>query len=222
MPPSAVLFAFDGVLADLENHHVTAWQRTLARLGWLVPDNEAARSAEVDDHVFAVEVFARRGIVQADVQGWVRRKRDLMRALVGHAPRLFPGAVELVEGLAGRARLAVVADAPRDLVEIVLDRFGLTDRIERIIAGDDYDGHVDRPRPDDFRRVLKQLKLASKNAVTVQGTADGLAAARASGVSPVAVGHRRPFGEWVGDARYISGFEPVSSVLTQLGFAEEP
>ena len=28
MPPRAVLFDFDGVIADTENHHIAAWQRT--------------------------------------------------------------------------------------------------------------------------------------------------------------------------------------------------
>ena len=32
MRPAAVLFDFDGVLADTENVHVAAWQRTLARM----------------------------------------------------------------------------------------------------------------------------------------------------------------------------------------------
>ncbi len=31
MPTRAVLFDFDGVIADTENIHIAAWQRTLAR-----------------------------------------------------------------------------------------------------------------------------------------------------------------------------------------------
>lgn len=219
MPPTAVLFAFDGVLADLENHHAAAWQRTLTRLGWMIPDEEAIRAAEVDDHTFAAEVFTRRGIVQADLDGWVRRKRDLMRELVWHAPRLFPGADELIDGLAGRARLAIVADAPRDLVETLLDRSGLAERSEWTLAADDGDGRSARLEPEAFRRALKLLKLTARRAVAVEGTAAGLKAARAAGVSQVAVGHRRPFGEWVGDAPYVSGFEPVGGVLAHLGFS---
>ena len=42
MPPRAVLFDFDGVLADTENIHVAAWQRTFADLGWVVPDEVCA------------------------------------------------------------------------------------------------------------------------------------------------------------------------------------
>ena len=46
MPPKAILFDFDGVIADTDNHHIAAWQRTLAVMGWQIADEVAARSAE--------------------------------------------------------------------------------------------------------------------------------------------------------------------------------
>ncbi len=42
MPLRALLFDFDGVLADTENIHIAAWQRTLADLGWEVADDVCA------------------------------------------------------------------------------------------------------------------------------------------------------------------------------------
>ena len=72
--PLAVLFDFDGVLADTENVHVAAWQRTLARIGWELADEAAARAAEIDDRYFLQELFGRRNIEGADLDGWIRRK----------------------------------------------------------------------------------------------------------------------------------------------------
>jgi sugar-phosphatase len=220
MPPSAVLFAFDGVLADTENYHVAAWQRTLARLGWDVPDEIAARSIEVDDHAFAAEAFARRGIVQADVDGWVDLKRGLALEMIRYAPRLFPGAADLVHRLADRARLAVVADAPREHVEALLDGSGLAGRIELIVAAEDV--KAPRPEPQGLRLALRRLGVDAAHAAAVEGTPAGLRAARAAKLSCLAVGHRRPFGEWVGGAPYVSGFEPASGILAQLGFPASP
>ena len=62
MPPKAILFDFDGVIADTGNHHIAAWQRTLAVMGWQIADEVAARSAEIDDREFLAELFAERGI----------------------------------------------------------------------------------------------------------------------------------------------------------------
>ena len=58
MPLKAVLLDFDGVIAETDNHHIAAWQRTLSTLGWQIPDEVAARSAEIDDRDFLVELFA--------------------------------------------------------------------------------------------------------------------------------------------------------------------
>lgn len=222
MPPSAVLLAFDGVLADTENYHVAAWQRTLARLGWDVPDEVAARSVEVDDYAFAAEVFARRAVVQADLDGWVARKRALTLEMARLSPRLFPGAVELVTSLAGRVRLAVTADAPRALVEAVLGGRGLLDRIELIVAADDV--KAPRPDPECLRLAVRRLKLKTTGGgvLAVEGTPAGLRAARAAGISALAVGHRRPYDDWVGDAPYVSGLEPVAGFLAQIGLPSEP
>ena len=70
----AILLDFDGVIAETDNHHVAAWQRTLAVMGWQVPDEVAARSAEIDDREFLAQLFAERGIVSDKIEEWVRRK----------------------------------------------------------------------------------------------------------------------------------------------------
>ena len=75
MPLKAILFDFDGVIADTDNHHIAAWQRTLSTLGWQVADDVAARSAEIDDRQFLAELFARHGIVSHKIDDWVRRKQ---------------------------------------------------------------------------------------------------------------------------------------------------
>ena len=84
----AVLLDFDGVIADTENHHIAAWQRTLAALGWQVPDEVAARSADVDDREFLRDLLAAHQITDGDIDGWVRKKQALDDP---HAPGRAPG-----------------------------------------------------------------------------------------------------------------------------------
>ena len=67
-PPRALLFDFDGVMADTENIHVAAWQRTFADLGWEVPDEVCARAAEQDDREFLAAIFAEKKIEGGDVE----------------------------------------------------------------------------------------------------------------------------------------------------------
>lgn len=218
MVPTAVLLDFDGVIADAENHHVAAWQRVLMGLGWEVPDEVAARSAAIDDHRFAAELFASRGIDEADIDGWVDRKRALTLTMIRHSPPLFPGAVDLVRRLEGRARLAVVANTARAIVEALLAEAGLAERIDVIVAADEVDALA--PAPDSRLLALGLLEIPPDRAVAVEGSPDGLSAALAAGTRRVAVGHRLPHGDWVGDAPFIPSLEPTSEVLAQLGFGD--
>ena len=86
MRPRAVLFDFDGVLADTENVHVAAWQRTFGLMGWLEADEACARAAEIDDRAFCAEVFARRKLEGGDVEGWSRRKQELAVRMLACMP----------------------------------------------------------------------------------------------------------------------------------------
>ena len=215
MAPLAVLFDFDGVIADTENHHIAAWQRTLMALGWEVPDEVAARSAEVDDREFLRELFAHHEILDGDIEGWVRKKQALTIRLLRDAPRLYPGVVELVGQLRGRVRMAIVSGTWRENVEAVLSNPGLAGAFELIIGKEDV-GAV-KPDPEAYLLALRRMGISAGQAVAIEDSPTGLAAARSAGIPSLAVGHRREFGPWVGDSTYFTGLEPVSGVLQPPG-----
>ena len=120
MALKAILLDFDGVIAETDNHHIAAWQRTLSVLGWQVTDEVAARSAEIDDREFLTELFATRGIVSDKIDDWVRRKQVLTASMLKNSPRLYPGVVDLIRKLRGRVRLAVVSGTCRENIQTVL------------------------------------------------------------------------------------------------------
>jgi HAD superfamily hydrolase (TIGR01509 family) len=216
MPPKAILFDFDGVIADTENHHVAAWQRTLSFMGLQVSDEDAVRSAEVDDREFLTELFTARDLPADKVDDWVDRKQALTVELLRYAPRVYPGVAELVEALRGRARLVVVSGTWRENVEAILDATGLADAFDLIVAKED----VARRKPDPaaYALAIKKLRLSASSTAAIEDSPSGLSAARAAGIRRlIALGHRRPSGDWVGDATYLGGFRPIERALKQLG-----
>jgi beta-phosphoglucomutase len=215
MPPKAILFDFDGVLADTDNHHIAAWQRTLAVMGWQVAEDVAARSAKIDDRDFLAQVFAHRGITAGNIDEWVRRKQALTVQMLKDAPRLFPGVAQLVRRLQGRARLAIVSGTWRENIQAVLEAAGLSGSFDTIIGKEDVTAR--QPAPDPYQLALKRLRLVARSTVALEDSPTGLASARAAGIRPIAIGHRHPFGEWVGDATYVPGFEPADGLLQHLG-----
>jgi HAD superfamily hydrolase (TIGR01509 family) len=215
MALKAILFDFDGVIAQTDNHHIAAWQRTLSVMGWQVSDEVAARSAEIDDREFLTELFAKRGIESDKIDDWVRRKQVLTASMLKNSPWLYPGVPDLIRKLSGRVRLAVVSGTCRENIETVLEAARLADTFETIVGKEDVASV--KPAPEAYQLALKRLRLSPKSSVAIEDCPTGLASARAAGVRVIAVGHRRPFGDWVGDATYVSGFEPVEGLLRHLG-----
>ena len=215
MPLKAVLFDFDGVIAETENHHIVAWQRTLSLMGWQVPDEVAVRSAAVDDREFLADLFAQRGLPADKVEDWVRRKQVLTVQLLRDSPRLYPGVVDLIQKLRSQVRLAVVSGTWRENVHVVLETAGLTGSFDTIIAKEDVT--LGQPDPQAFLLALKRLRLSARSVVAIEDSPSGVVSARAAGLRVIAVGHRHPFGDWVGDATYVSGFEPAEGLLKHLG-----
>jgi HAD superfamily hydrolase (TIGR01509 family) len=181
-----------------------------------VPDEIAALSAEVEDREFLRKLFADRGLPVEKVEDWVRRKQALTVQLLRDSPRLYPGVVELVRALEGKLPLAVVSDTWRENIQAVLESAGLTAAFETIVGKED----VTRAKsdPQSYLLALKRLRRSPRSVVAIEDSPSGLDAARAAGIPRIiAVGHRRPFGDWAYGATYISGFEPVEGLLKHLG-----
>lgn len=218
MPPSAILLDFDGVIADTENIHIAAWQRTFARLGWEMADEVCARAVEIDDRTFLAEVFAQKKIEGGDIDGWVRIKQDLTRSMLGDSPRLYSGVAGLVRALRPRARLAVVSTTWRANIETVLAAAGLTAAFAAVVAKEDVDAV--KPAPECYMLALERLELSPREAVALEDSPTGLAAAEGAGIRVVAVGHRRAAGEWTGTAPFLADLTRTDLALRVLGFAD--
>jgi HAD superfamily hydrolase (TIGR01509 family) len=212
--PGAVLFDFDGVIADTENVHVAAWERTFAAMGWTVSPETCVRAAEVDDRVFLAEVFARRKIVDGDIEGWVRRKQAVTVSILSGSPRLCQGAEVLVRRLRGKARLAVVSCTWRQNIETVLRTTGLESYFELAVVKED----VDRVKPDPAAYVtaLERLGVEPMDAVALEDSATGMHSAHAAGVRCVVVGKGGEAPGWVGPAPYVPDLGDVDAVLRAL------
>ncbi len=216
MPPKAVLFDFDGVIADTGNIHVAAWERTFGEMGWDVPPEVCACAEEEDDRAFLTSLFESREIEGGDLKGWLERKQSLARMILADSPRLYPGVRELVEALRGRARLAVVSVTWRENAAIVLGTTGLADAFERIIGKEDV--RVTKPDPEPYLMTIEQMGIKPSAAVAIEDSPTGLTSARAAKIRSVAVGHRRPEGDWSKGAKFLPDFRNLDVSLKLLGF----
>jgi HAD superfamily hydrolase (TIGR01509 family) len=216
-PPRALLFDFDGVIADTENHHVAAWQRTFGLMGWEVDDAVCAQAAEVDDRVFLTDLFTSKKIVSGDVEGWIARKQTFVRMMLGDSPRVYPGVVELVDRVKrlGTVKLAVVTATWRENVTTVLKASGLYPSFALIVAKEDV--KAVKPDPEAYLRALECLGVPGTAAVALEDSPTGLTSARGAGIRVVAVGHRREQGTWSGRVPYFRDLTKTEELLGTMG-----
>src|SRR6476620_8948864 len=96
---SAIVFDFDGVLADSEVLHLRAYQEVLAPRGLQVSrEDYFARYLGFDDNGVLRTVAADRGVEldDASIEELIARKSKVFERLEANAEMLFPGAAACV------------------------------------------------------------------------------------------------------------------------------
>ena len=98
-----------------------------------------------------------------------------------------PGAVELIEGLRNLAgiRLGLASNSPRYLVDDALKTAGLADAFDSIVTSDDVKRA--KPAPDIYLLACERLGVDPSEAVALEDSASGVAAAKAAGLTCIAV-----------------------------------
>ncbi|HEY3523424.1 MAG TPA: HAD family phosphatase [Candidatus Limnocylindrales bacterium] len=180
----AVVFDMDGLLLDSERAWEAAERRFMAAHGTeLTEDDRRASLGRSVDEV--VGWFAGR-------IGWppdrVGELRDQLMGLVwAEYTQISPmqGAQELVARLRGRVRLGIASNTDRALVEHALVASGLADAFDAVVTADD----VEHPKPaaDVYLLACARLGVRPEEAVALEDSETGVAAAKAAGVWCIAV-----------------------------------
>lgn len=82
------------------------------------------------------------------------------RGVLHHPPKLLPGVVESLEGLASRARLALISDtafSPGRVLRELMDRVGIARHFSAFVFSDETG--VAKPHPEAFRQAFRLLGL---------------------------------------------------------------
>src|SRR5262245_52447332 len=125
MPLRAVVFDFDGVIANSEPLHLRAFQDVLAEAGVTLTETDYyANYLGFDDEGVFRAVDAKRGsrFTSAEVDALLTRKAARLEVLERDMSMLFPGAAAAIRRLATAVPLAIASGARGDEIRRVLDR----------------------------------------------------------------------------------------------------
>jgi HAD superfamily hydrolase (TIGR01509 family) len=183
--PLAVVFDNDGLLLDTEPCWTLA-EEALFRAHGKTFDLAAKHQLIGSSPATAAPILAR--LLDLPLAG--RQLSDELYSLAltevgeGAAPR--PGAVELVGRLrAAGLPVAVASNSPRSHLLAGLRRVGLTECFDAVLGVDDVANP--KPAPDLYVDACKALQVAPGDAVALEDSPTGVAAARAAGLRVIGI-----------------------------------
>jgi len=198
MRARAIIFDFDGVLADTEDLHCAAFQAVATSVGADLTLADYHRYyLGLPDRDCLAALCQRHGIPvgRDSLDRLVEQKRKEFGRLAGRAS-LYPGVTPVLRRLHARFTLAIASGAFRDEIEPILDRSGVRELFAAVVGAEDV--RAGKPAPDPFLRALREINrrrrppLAAAECVVIEDSLHGLAAARAAGMRCVAVTTHHP------------------------------
>ncbi|HEV7721262.1 MAG TPA: HAD family phosphatase [Iamia sp.] len=185
---AAVIFDFDGTLADTEWPIYERARVAAEGLGAdLTPELWATHAVGVSHGESYWEALA-----AAMGAGFDEATFDAAREAVTEVPTsrdsatITPGAAELVHALhAEGVRLAVASGSHREWLEHHLARFGLTDRFVHLVGIDHPGVRAGKPAPDLYDAAVAELGVDPAATVAVEDTRRGIESAQAARLAAV-------------------------------------
>jgi HAD superfamily hydrolase (TIGR01509 family) len=229
-PLHAIVFDFDGVIANSEPLHLLAFQQALAEDGVdLSATDYYARYLGYDD-VGMFEALGRDRQLPMDetrVAELVARKGDRMQDLLRSGSVLFPGALEFIREAASAVPIAIASGALRHEIDEIIDAAGMSSLFSTIVAAGDTP--ESKPSPAPYRLAFQQLRertgraLDPRRSVAIEDSKWGLASARGAGLRLVGVTSSYTAEELSDAELVVNGLEALTlPALDQLCASEEP
>jgi beta-phosphoglucomutase len=206
----AIIFDFDGVVADSEPLHMRAFQEALADHGQVLTRNEYFSRYLGFDDVGAFEAVSRDrslSLTNKQVAELVTLKGNKLQQMLHAGSVLFPGAAEFIKAAAGAVPIAVASGALRHEIDEILHGAGLSSLFSTIVAAGDTP--QSKPSPAPYQLAFRRLSAAAAVAlephrcVAIEDSRWGLESARGAGLRCVGVTNSYPADELRGSAELV-------------------
>ncbi len=213
----AVIFDFNGVLADDEPIHLEAFQTIALEEGLSLTEKAYyERYLAFDDWDLFRALYGDHNLNLAGdaLETLVARKSNSYYSLLGDRDVLFEGSDRAVRAAAESCPLGIASGARRDEIEWILKAGALETYFSVIVAAEDVDSG--KPDPEPFLTATEQLskrhgQLEAGRCLAVEDSGGGIRSAKSAGLQCLAVEHsydRSHLGEadWI--LASIQEFEP--------------
>jgi beta-phosphoglucomutase len=182
----AIVFDFDGVLADSEPRHLRAYQKVLSPFGiTLTKEDYYERYLGYDDDGVFTKIAAVHGLPldERRRQALIAEKARVFDSAIGEEEILYPGAAICVTRMAARYPLGIASGALRHEIEAILRCAGLLQYFRFIVGSGDT--AQSKPAPDPYLRAAELHGLAPGECAAIEDSQWGIVSAKSAGLACV-------------------------------------
>lgn len=191
----ALIFDFNGVLADDEPIHLEAFRSVALEEGIALTDEVYwERYLALDDWALfrALYLDNDRELSDRDLDALVVRKSEHYYSLLGEKPVLFEGAIAAIQSAAAVGPVAIASGARREEIDWILRSEQIARHFEVIVSAEDVTNG--KPHPEPYLKALVELArrhgpLEPSQCLAVEDSRGGVQSAKASGLRCLAVEH---------------------------------
>ena len=218
----AVVFDFDGVLANSEPLHFRAFRDVLAADGLTLTEQAYYnRYLGYDDlgAFRAIAADANRMVDETGLANWVAQKAVRLEALERGVSVLFPGAREAIARVAHAVPIAIASGALREEIMRVLEHAHLTGFFSVVVAAGDTP--ASKPDPAPYRKAVELLNATGGDALlpgecaAIEDSHWGLVSAKGAGLRTIAITHSYPAAELLEAELVIDHLDELTPQLLQ-------
>jgi len=194
MPIKALVFDFDGIITDTEPVHMDAWQGVLEPAGVIVGEDEFRRDyVGLNDRDFLDAVSRAHGHHFDDHEkaDMIEQKTVATIGMLSEEIPLLPGVADFIQAVRKSYPMAICSGANRSEIEFILKQLKWNGYFDPIVASDSVTHG--KPDPEGYIRAYEGLveisdgPLLAAEALAIEDSPKGIAAAKAAGLMCVAV-----------------------------------
>ena len=182
----AVIFDWDGTLADTKKAVVQSFQKVLTEEECSVSDEFIERRMGIGTKKTIIEAF-RKCNMRLDVSTLEKLASEKISIQAGltEIVSLFDGVSELLEVLQGKTKIALATMSARKVVDNLLSEKRIKTYFDVVVSADE----VANPKPDPevFLMAAARLGVDAKDCVVVEDSVFGVRAAKAANMKCIAI-----------------------------------
>ena len=209
----AVLFDMDGVIIDSEPLWTEAERQLLARrmLEYSPQLKTAMMGRDAEE---AVGLLINHYNLSEGVEEIIAERHEIISDLFKEHLQPVPNALELLRAVRDSGvKTGLASSSPKELVDLALSKLNITELFDLTLSGDQV--ARGKPAPDIYLTAATELGVSQENCLVIEDAPHGVAAAKAAGMSCLAISTSASEPELGAADRVVRSFAEVDLALLQ-------